>query len=301
MNYYSTFVNIAKGLDGFVVGQKEDVPYDITDLMNGYCKAKDAHDEIKMNQYISALIVRYWHVVTMLYNKSLSTRLEFDEIVGWVYESIEKACKYRSWLDINKAVSKDPRGAEKVLNQCITSTRQYWYKHFNQDKRKINFLISDSLDETIPFNHNDVPVRIIETIEDPESNICMDDGKEFIQRYLNAGKLFEAIVLDSIMYQDSFIDSEKTSVVGQDEETGENIEITKYNSEFSIIKFRKNLKNIDESFIEHFSKDYDVDIESLIKLSLELKKLSRAQLNTRVDKAFKNIQTDKELLEWIRP
>ena len=296
MSHYNSFVNIAKGLDGFIVGQKEDVPYDITDLMNGYCKAKDSNDEIKMNQYASALIVRYWHVVTMLYNKSLSTRLDFTEIIFWVYEAIEKACKYRSWLDSDKAVSKDPRGAEKVLNQCITSTRQYWYKNFNQDKRKINFLINDSLNDTIMYDGQPM-VTLLDTIVDEDSAIKIDEGCDIIKSYTQSGKILDAIILENIIYQDSFVEVENKKIIKDDE--GNDVEIINHTREFSIIKLKKSLRNIDDFFIQEFVDKYEVDKNEVLSVANEIKNLSKAQLTTKVNRAFKDFKNDKEIINWL--
>lgn len=295
---YSNFVNCAKGIDDFVVGQKEDVPYDITELMNGYCQAKDAQDQIKMSQYISALFVRYWHVVVMLYQQSLSTRLDFDDIVAWVYEAFEKAAYYRSWLDDSKAVSKSPKGAEKCINQCITSVRQYWYKHFNQDKRKVNFIAS-SLNDYLPCTGpDDAPMTVLDTVEDTSEGNIVNAGRDIIQNYINNNQLFDALVLDGILYQDCFKDSTSVEIVGQDEE-GNDIEITHYNSEFSAIKLKKHLKTIDDAFIDLFVDTYDADREAVKAAADEIKTWSKAQLSRKVERAFKSFRNNREIKDWL--
>lgn len=295
---YKNFVQCARGLGSFIVGQKEDVPYDITELMNGYCEAKDAEDQTKMNQYISALFVRYWHMVVYLYNTSTSTRLEFEDIVSWMYDSFEKAAKYRSWLDPNKAVSKDPKGAEKCINQCITSTRQFWYKHFNQDKRKINFITS-SLDDSIPNRgSDDVPTTVLDTIADDESNELIKVGHDIIQKYIYENKIYEALVLDGILYQDCFVDSTSTEVTGVDE-NGKNVEVTKYSSQFSSIKLNKHLKSIDNKFIKYFTKEYDIEESALQETIDYMHSYSRQTAVKKLEKALETFRKDKEILNWL--
>lgn len=299
-NRYSYFVNCARGLDGFIVGQKEDVPYDITELINGYCQAKDNNDQVKMSQYISALFVRYWHVVVMLYNQSLSTRLEFDDIISWVYDAFEKAAYYRSWLDNTKEVSKSPKGAEKCINQCITSVRQFWYKHFNQEKRKVNF-ISSSLDDVMPlgFHWNfDTPMTILDTVADESETELVDTGKEIIKNYVSSGKLFEALVLDGILYQDCFFESTSNEVVDVDEE-GNDVEVTKYHSEFSPIKLKKHLKNLNSAFISYFVEQYGADRDGVKNIYDSIISSTKAQLSTRVNKAFKSFKNNKEIKNWL--
>lgn len=297
-NSYTYFVNCARGLDGFIVGQKEDVPYDITDLMNGYCKAKDEHDETKLNQYISALFVRYWHVVVMLYKQSLSTRLEFDDIVSWVYEAFEKAAHYRSWLDSNKEISKSPKGAEKCINQCITSVRQFWYKHFNQDKRKINFITS-SLDELLPCSgSDDTPMTVMDTIEDESVKEVITAGRDIVQNYISRGQVFEAIVLDGILYQDCFIESTTVTVNGQDEE-GKDIEITKYSSDFSSIKLNKHLRNLNDAFVDYFVDNYDITTEAVYAVIQDIKSWNKTKFSKRVEAAFKSLKDNEEIKDWI--
>ena len=153
---YNNFVERASCIKGFIVGQKEDVPYDITDLANNYCDAQDRGDEILRDAYISALMIRYWHMISIMYKKTEQFDIDAGTCLEWLYDSFAKAFKYKSWRDPNKAISKDKKGAEKCFNQCITSTVANKIKYFNQEKRhqesmKTPFFIT-SLDESIEKN-----------------------------------------------------------------------------------------------------------------------------------------------------
>ena len=294
---YKHFVDCAKQLPGFIVGQKEDVPYDITELANNYCKAYDANDKQKMSQYISALMVRYWHMVVMTYNTSLSTRLEFDDIVSWMYEAFEKAFKYRSWLDNTKAVSKDPKGAEKCINQCITSVRQYWYANFNKDKRKVNYL-TVSLDDPVLLNGSDPNGTLL----DVEPDISADDDKmdehDLVNAIIRHGSLLQAIIVDGILFQDSFNDYSTTEKVGVDEE-GNDIEHTSNYSEFSLDKLFKHLKRLDSNFINYFSDTYNIDRDVLTTEVSRINKMKRAALKDTLIIALSELKNNEDLRRYL--
>lgn len=298
---YKQFVNCAKGLPGFIVGQKEDVPYDITDLANGYIKAKKEGNQILMSQYISALMVRYWHVVVLTYNQSLSTRLDFEDIVMWIYEGFEKAFTYCSWLDPTKAVSRDPKGAEKCINRCITTVRQYWYSHFNKDKRKINFITS-SLNDIVSGNiSQENETTVLDTVADPSAGYLetTDSGLILVKKYLEKGDYIGAIVLDGIVYQDCFVDNSKLEVVGTDEE-GNDIEHLNYDVKFSLIKLIKHLKSIgDDKFISYFSSNYEVDRVKVADVCQKIASKCNATLVIYVKKTLSELKDDKEVMDIL--
>ena len=132
---YRGLVGCANGLPNFIVGQKEDVPYDINELANGYCKAIDTNNSLKKNQYFSALMIRYWHLIPYLYEKSKTLGIQIYDVYSWLVQGIQKAMKYRGWLDSKQKVYNDPRGAEKCINQCITSVRGNYFVENNRYKR----------------------------------------------------------------------------------------------------------------------------------------------------------------------
>ena len=295
---YNQFVNCAKGIPGFIVGQKEDVPYDITELANGYCQAIDNQDVTKMSQYISALMVRYWHMVVMTYNTSTSTRLDFEDIVMWIYDAFDKACKYRSWLDKSKAVSRDPKGAEKCINQCITSVRQYWYTHFNKDKRKINFM-TYSLSEIVPGDINEeMQTTVLDTIED-KSESTGNSSRFLVQNLIDEGSLYEAIVLDGILYQDSFVDDSTLEIVGQDDE-GNNIEHMHCTSNFSMRKLCAHLRQLNQNFRNYFLESYiDVDESALDVAINAFTSSGTKKVNNVVNKCLMKLKDNEDIKNYL--
>lgn len=240
---YADFCAKASNIPGFRIGQKEDVTYDITSLANAAVKALDEHDDQTYEAYVSALMVRYWHMVPYLYNQSRSSRLELEDMAMWIYDGLAKAFKYRSWLDPNKAVSKDPKGAEKCFNQCITSVRQYWYKHFNTNASKINYLALslDELRESLGDSFDDsIPQQMV-----LEEN---DSCKDIIQSLIKQDKVLEALVIDRICYGDSFKETTIIDDNGRRKSYG-----------FDERKLLKSFKSINDGYLRAFGLAYGIN------------------------------------------
>lgn len=292
---YSSLVSCAKQIPGFVVGQKEDVPYDITQLANSYCDAIDNNDETKKNQYISALIIRYWHMVSKLYESSKTLRVDREDIVDWLYQSIDKACSYRSWLDPKKPISKQTKGAEKCINQCITSVRAWWFKHYNQDVRVVN-QITTSLN---------IPCTEYENTSLLDMQSSFDKtpyDKELIRSLIKKGSLFDAIILDGIINQDTFIQKSKECKYTYEDENGELVKskISKNEYSFSKAKLSSHVKNLSTDFITYFSTKYKVEESDLIKEIESLKICDSKKIYHKVMKSLKLLQTNKEVINYVR-
>lgn len=298
---YESFENCARTIPGFIVGQKEDVPYDITELANAYCKAVDNNDEIKKNQYISALMVRYWHMVSVIYEQSKSTRLEVADIVSWLYEAFEKAFTYRSWQDRTKSISRDPKGAEKVINRCIYSVRNYWYQVFNKDKRKINFMTYSLNDNPSKDFHPSSGVSSEKDYFDilPSYDEFVSCGRDIVQKYINDNRMLEAFVVDAIMYQDCFTSDTFEENTGNVDEEGNPIIIEHTEYTFCSQMVSKIIKGINASYIHYFASTYDVDEDELIKAVAELKSYNKAKFGNKLKKAKEYIKNDKEVLDWL--
>lgn len=303
---YKNFLNAAKGLPNFIDGQKEDVPYDITELANGYCAAEDAGDEVKKNQYISALMIRYWHMVSVLYEQSKSTKLEITDMVDWVYEGLMKAFSYRSWLDPNKAISKDEKGAEKCFNQCITSIRGHYYQRFNSDKRKINYLPLDSLDTPDYESEEGISVNRIETLVGDNGNYSPKMCESIINKYIKDNKLLEALIIDGIAYRDSFDLKSYSEVIkknSEDEEEMSEAVITEdtvvnhYAVEFNTRKLVKHLTSIfdSEDFAKQLSQQYHISLSDLLEATTKFKSLTCKRMNKLISKTLNDLKYNIEV------
>lgn len=289
---YISFCKEAKTIPGFKIGQKEDVDYDITDLANAYIKAYDENDQEGMNKYISALMVRYWHMVPYLWDKSKSSKLGMEDMVMWIYEGFAKAFKYRSWLDPNKAVSKDPKGAEKCFNQCITSVRQYWYRHFNTNSAKLSYtaISLDALYESLGDSFDDSAPN--EELYD-NSDTC----REIISLLVKEGKLFDAIVIDKLCFEDVCKETKNKKQMKIITDEGELIEdVTSSTYTLDNKKLISCLKSITEDYIINFSKTYGVEPQEIV---LVLNKFTKKNVGNNIQDVFARVRDNKKVLSLL--
>lgn len=287
---YNSYLKVAKTIPGFIEGSKEDVPYDITDLANKYCQARDAKDEVKKSQYLSALMVRYWHMVPYLYENSQNIRVSIEEVTNWLYEGIEKACYYRGWLDESMAVSKDARGAEKCINQCITSIRAYYFKHYNELKRK-GVRETYSLDEILEDYQDTSCSSYLGTTD----NYFEEFGcRDLVSMYINKKDVFTAIVVDLISFGDVMIEAKQKKTI-TDSETGETKQINVPVSQFSQAKLSHCLNTIDDNYINYFLDTYEVEKEEVVKVVSKIKKVSRMCLSKYIKDSISKLQRSKEV------
>lgn len=234
-----------------------------TDLANAYCDAEEKGDEESKNKYYSALMLRYWGNVFKLFRESKSARLEIEDFASWLSESLNVAFKYKRWRDPNHKAFKDPDAVDKIINRCIYSTRKRYYTYFNKDKRKLNYTIfsADSYPSDLLDFHNNTT-----TFQD---TTCRD----IITNLLKRGKLEEAIIVDSICYQD-----------------------TTQNGNFSRRKLLKELKELDASRFLVNKEDLNLQIKDIID---NFKTLNSVQLSRKITKTLNFLKKDKEVLNIL--
>lgn len=185
---YKELVARASNISDFQVGQIRDVKYDITELANNCVNAIDSEDYFWSDVYYSALMVRYWHMIAKLYDRLKSYKISVEEVVNVLYESLTKAMRYRSWLDETKYISKESKGAEKVINQCITSTISNYIKALNTNAVK---MIVDNKDED--FDNS---------VYDNDSYYDYFGCKELVQKLIDKDNYITAMTVEYIAYKD---------------------------------------------------------------------------------------------------
>ena len=185
---YKDLVASASNIPNFQIGQIRDVKYDITELANNCVIAQDKHDDYWSDIYFNALLVRYWHMIAKIYDMLKQFKVSVEEVVNILFESMSKAMKYRSWLNDDKYISKSSRGAEKVINQCITSTVSNYIKAFNIKSVK---MLVDNDDEEF------------------ETSVTYNDSydayfgcSELVQKLIDKQNYFTAMIVDLISYKD---------------------------------------------------------------------------------------------------
>jgi len=193
---YKQFTDRASCIPGFIVGQKEDVPYDIDVLANKYCEARDANDEEAKDKYISALLVRYWHLVPLFYKQSAGSGYEMSDMIDWIFMGIQKATdrKARKWLDKDFKFYNDRRGPEKCINRCIYSVRCTQYQRSNYIKRRFDYN-TISLDDIVQqYEKSGDVVTLGDTLYVEDTYFSKSDSVDgFVVKLLGQDNLFGAI------------------------------------------------------------------------------------------------------------
>jgi len=193
---YKLFLEDARRIPGFKVGTKDDYD-DIEQIANCYVKAERLHDKDLMSSCLSALMVRYWYMVPLIYEKSKSLKLEIEDAVDLLYDALLKAFKYKSWLDKSKSVSREKGAVEKCINRCIDTVRQAAFQQSNTDSRKLNYM-TFSVEESVEKFGDASEVLFVEDRDE------MSSIKELVEYKLKTDDIISALVIDSVCYNDCF-------------------------------------------------------------------------------------------------
>lgn len=59
---------------------------------------ENEHDEVKREEYLSALVCRYWHNIGSQYNESKNS-VNIEECYDWLLNALLRALKNRKWTD----------------------------------------------------------------------------------------------------------------------------------------------------------------------------------------------------------
>lgn len=251
-------------------------------MLDRYCFAKDTNDEHRKNLYIAGLMLRFWYVISKLQARSPIPGLEYNDFMDWLYEAIEYACKYRAWQDPTKKVN-----AQQAINQCIETIRVQKYYDLNLQKNKVNQM-TFSLDAEFD---NEGESTLLDTLvdEDTETEREHQEGAEaayaLVQSCIDKKKLIEAIILDTIAFND-VQKVHKKVVKGVDFE-GNPTRYTQTSSEFWPFRCVQILSNLPIDYASYFKQHYQVvepELEAAISV---IRAANNQKLYRYLDKTLK--------------
>jgi hypothetical protein len=247
--YWATRLKEEDGVDYEAKGR------DVIQVMaDRYCIAKDTNNETNKNKYIAGLMLRFWYTISKLKAKSPIQGLDYTDFMEWLYEAIEYACKYRKWQNPANKVN-----AQQCINQCIETIRMQKYYDLNLQKNKVNIntYSLDSVAET-----TDEAPSLLDTLVDEASEERASHKEatsvvhSLVQSCINKKKLIEAIILDTIAFND--VQKVTKKVVKSVDSEGNPCKYTEHYSEFWPFKCVQLLGNLPEDYAEHFHKHYKV-------------------------------------------
>ena len=295
-----------------------------TDLANGYCDAEESGNKDLANAYWAALMLRYWYKIYDWSKTSRSCRMELEDYIAWLHESLMDAFYYRGWrweydavvregrfvewkLDENGNKipnehywKKDINAPDKSINFFLSARRNKEYQALNKDKRKSNML-SQSIEEG-QEKVGDLSLEQLGAYSN--DNHSVTSGVQFlITKFLHQGRTIEALIIDGIANQDSYKET-KTSekVIDVDEETGEEVEekIEHYHYSLNERKLVKHLNQIDQKFMtQYFNHEYGIDDQEGSNILEKLKSLNNVKLYNYIRKTLVNLKQEPNIVELL--
>lgn len=242
--------------------------YSIDELADAYCAAVDANDTVLKNIYISALVLRFWYTIDKMYaSNTVAPSLEREDFFDWLYEGIEYACKYRGWQDPEKNLN-----AQQCINKCINTIKLQKYYDLRLDKNKtVNHCCS--LETPVGSNGDDT-AKTLEDVLEADDNLedsSVYDAILLVQSYINKNKIIEAILLDTIAFNDTQKHFKKT--IKTQNSAGETVKYTEHSSEFWAYRLVQIVSKLPTTYKDYFMAKYKISEE---KLSAVLEVIERA-------------------------
>lgn len=224
-------------------------------MLDRYCAAIDAGDQRTMSKYISGLMLRFWHKVGEMTKKNVGVPLSYDDYVSWLYEAIEYACKYRAWQNPEKHVN-----AQQAINMCIETIRKQHYYQFNLDKHRANYNTC-SIDSQVSEDDNapTLGASLVDESDLAERELFEADEnvKAIIQGCIDNKKLVEAIIFDTIAYNDVERTTKKT--VENKLADGTVKKYTQTYREFWPYRCVQILSSLPDTYVDYFGNKYTIN------------------------------------------
>ena len=259
--------------------------YSIDELADAYCDAVDNNDPTLKDIYISALILRFWYTIDKMYRaNTVAPSLEHEDFFWWLYEAIEYACKYRGWRDPAKKLN-----AQQCINKCIDTIKLQKYYDLRLDKKKtVNHCCS--MDTPLGGEGDDSKTigDMLEAEEyfDDHSN---DDVVTLVQSYINRNKIIEAILIDSIAFNDVQRHFKKT--IKTVSASGDTIRYVEHSSEFWPFKLVKIVSKLPDSYKSYFMARYTISEEKLTSILNIIDRANNQKLYRYLDKTLAELRT----------
>lgn len=225
------------------------------------------------NAYFSAIMYRYWNLISKYYYMSCNVATP-EDCYEWLEDSVYGCLKASSWEKPDSSIYKDPNGPDKVINRCMKCARLTFYQFINRKKRKNNFGLL-SLDEMKEMFGNGTIEPEDTTFEDQASNVMI---YEYVRSKFLIKDYFLAFMLDCI-------DSHNTFDV--------TVEDNSLYSKFNIKKLVRALGQLDDSYIDFFSKRYKLDRDSVSEGFRYFKNINPSSFNKRIQYRLEELKHDK--------
>jgi hypothetical protein len=259
--------------------------YSIDELADAYCDATDTNNETLKSIYISALILRFWSKIDKMYKaNSVAPCLEHEDFFWWLYEAIEYACKYRGWKDPTKKLN-----AQQCINKCIDTIKLQKYYNLRLDKNKtVNYCTS--MDAPVCGGDDDDSKTLGDTLESEAyvDDYSTEDVMMLVQNYLNNNKIIEAIIIDTIAFND--VQRHYKKVIKTTDLNGEAYKYTDYSSEFWPYKLVQIVSKLPSTYKTEFLTRYRISEEKLTTVLDAISKSNNQKLYRYLRSTLKDLR-----------
>lgn len=226
--------------------------YTITERMDNLCKAREAGDEVMENAWFSSVMLNYKPMIMKLYKQHhLALKLELIDFIDWFQGAIMQAVENKSWQDNSKNCN-----AGTVITQ-IVNTRYLAaaYYESNLAIHKANFA-TVSLDATLDSETEDTRLDLLESnFENPADQY--NSVVAIIQKLLNENRIIEAIIVETIAFNDCMKVESKT--VKETDDEGNLKKYKSISSSFWPYRVVQILSNLPANYADYFTNKFSVD------------------------------------------
>lgn len=220
----------------------------------------------------SALMCKYWNLIGSYYYKQDVKIASETDCYDWLIEGLTYALEKRVWKDESNVLYDDPKGPEKAMTVCITSTRATFYQYTKHDKRSLNYtlLSLDSLEENssdgffLPFFdkyetiHSYIKEQVIESFKKKDYFICF-----FLDALFNAD-----IVVDKTKSMD-------------------------YN--ININRFCNYINEMNDEYLHRFSNEYDIEFDRLKPAFVYIQNMPHYRIHSNINRVLNILKKDDTL------
>lgn len=266
--------------------------YSIDELANAYCDAVDTKNEALKDIYISALMLRFWFNIDKMYKaNTVAPSLDHEDFFWWLYDAIEYACKYRAWRNPEKNLN-----AQQCINQCIDTIQRQKYYNLRLDKRKAaNYCVSMDdpiVSATASASNPGESKTVGDMLEDEESydDHSADDVMRLVQSYINRNKIIEAIIIDSIAFNDVNRYYKKT--IKTKDANGNDYKYVEHSSEFWEYKLVKTINELSSSaeYGAEFVRRYNISDLKLTACLEALHSMNNQKIYRSIDRTLSELR-----------
>ena len=238
------------------------------DLCRAYVQNKD-NPEIQ-NHYLSAILYRYWNLISKYYYMSANCATP-EDCYEWLVDSVCCCVNLASWENPDSSIYKDPNGPDKVINRCMKCARLTYYQFINRKKRRDNFGLL-SIDELKELFGNSVAEPVDYELECDASEVMI---KEYGGTMFNRKDYFIAFLIDCIISSNIF-------------------DITKNDNEsyfeFNLRKLVKVMNNLEDEYPLVFAETYGIPVEKVVKGFSYVKDIPECNMRKKIIQSLDSLK-----------